>query len=216
VIFDLDGVIVDTARFHFLAWRRLARDLGIAFTRADNQRLKGVSRMRSLDIILDLGDRTASPDQKREWADLKNTYYRGYIEELTPADVLPGVLALCDALETRGTKLAVASASKNAPEVLERIGLSGRFAVTVDGNDLTRSKPDPEIFLLAAQRLGLAPPRCAVVEDAPAGIAAARAAGMRAIGIGDPGALAGADVVVARPHQLTVERVLGERRPVSP
>ncbi len=208
-IFDLDGVVVDTAELHFLAWRRLADELGIHFTRTDNERLKGVSRMRSLEIILDLGGRAATSVRKAEWAERKNGYYRRLVEELTPADVLPGALDLLDELEARGARLALASGSRNAPRVLERTGLSERFSAKVDGNDLTRSKPDPQIFLLAARRLGLPPAECAVIEDAPAGIEAARAADMRAIGIGDPRELAAADLVVSRVAELGADDVLG-------
>jgi beta-phosphoglucomutase len=216
VILDLDGVIVDTARLHFQAWLRLAGELGVKFTAKDNERLKGVSRMRSLEILLEIGGVQASQEQKQEWADRKNGYYQALIEELTPGDMLPGMLALIGELQARGIRLAMASASRNAPRVLEKLNLSHRFAATVSGNDLTRAKPDPQIFLLAAERLGEPPAACAVVEDAAVGVQSALAAGMRAIGVGDPQVLHGADIIVTSTAYLTAEKVLGGQEADQP
>lgn len=184
VIFDLDGVIVSTDELHYRAWKRLADEEGICFGREANQRLRGVSRMASLEIVLERTEREYSPDERAELAARKNGYYRGLLGRLGPGDVLPGAMELLEELKTRGVKVAVASSSRNAPTILERIGLDGYFDATADGNDVTRSKPDPQVFLLAAERLGLPPEECIVVEDAEAGVGAALAGGMKVLGIG--------------------------------
>lgn len=197
VLFDLDGVLVTTDEFHYRAWQRLADEEGIYFDRAINERLRGVSRMESLEILLARSTRTYSPQEKQALADRKNSAYRESLKSLTPSDVLPGVREMLTGLRSRGIRLAVGSSSRNAPLILERTGLYGAFDVVVDGNDIRRSKPDPEVFLLAAERLGLAPRECLVVEDALAGIEAARRAGMRVLGIGTPESLPGVRPVVA-------------------
>ncbi len=184
VIFDLDGVIVSTDDCHYRAWKRMADEEGIYFDEVINQRLRGVSRMDSLEIILEKATRTYSPDEKKKLADRKNGYYRQLIQELTPDRILPGVMSILEGLRKEGFKVAVGSSSKNAPLILERIGLKETFDVVVGGNDITKSKPDPEVFLLAAERLKVDPAHCVVVEDADAGIEAALAADMRVIGVG--------------------------------
>ncbi len=184
VIFDLDGVIVSTDDCHFLAWKALADEEGVAFDRHDNERLRGVSRMESLDILLEKSEREYSDSEKLDLATRKNNVYRELINELTPDDILPGVMDLLNGLKADGVKIAIGSSSKNSPAILERIGLAGFFDAEADGNDISRSKPDPEVFLLAAKRLGLPANECLVVEDADAGVESALAAGMRVLGVG--------------------------------
>jgi beta-phosphoglucomutase len=182
VIFDLDGVITDTAEYHFQAWKRLAEEEGIPFTRADNEKLRGVSRRESLRLLL--GNRQISEDQAQEWMARKNSYYREMITSLTPADQLPGVTSLLSELRIAGFKLAIASASRNAPDVITRLGIEDQIDVCADGSSIERQKPAPDLFLHTAHLLGVPPSSCLVVEDAASGIQAAQAAGMLAVGIG--------------------------------
>lgn len=184
VIFDLDGVLVSTDELHYAAWKRLADREEIYFDRAINDRLRGVSRMASLEIILERAGRTYSEDEKQEMASFKNGLYVDLLDGLTPADVLPGVIETLDGLAARGVHTAVGSSSKNAKKILEKTGLLDRFDAVADGTDVTRSKPDPEVFLCAAKKLGVEPALCAVVEDAEAGIEAAKAGGMTALAVG--------------------------------
>ncbi len=184
VIFDLDGVIVSTDDCHYLAWQRMADEEGIAFDRHINERLRGVSRMDSLDIILEKATRTYTPAQKDAMAARKNAYYVELIGKLTPADILPGAMDVLQALRKKGVKVAIGSSSRNTPIILAQIGLSDYFDAVADGNQISRSKPDPEVFLLAAKLLKLAPADCLVVEDADAGVEAALAGGMKALGVG--------------------------------
>ena len=175
VIFDLDGVLCSTDECHYLAWKELADSLGIPFDETINRRLRGVSRMESLDIILQAAGRAFSSREKQALAARKNERYRRLLMKLTPADLPGGVRATLDELRRRGLRLAVGSSSKNTPLILQRLGLEDWFDAVADGNDITRSKPDPEVFLLAAERLRLPPGECMVVEDADAGIEAALA-----------------------------------------
>ena len=184
VIFDLDGVIVSTDEFHYQGWQRLADELGVAFDRHVNERLRGVSRMSSLEILLERATRSYSLTEKQEFCERKNGYYRALLEKLSPADILPGVLNLLPSLKARGVKIAIGSSSRNCPTILECVGLTGVFDAVVDGNHITKTKPDPETFLLAAQRLGIPPSDCLVVEDAEAGVSAALAAGMKVLAVG--------------------------------
>ncbi len=184
VIFDLDGVIVSTDEFHYLGWKRMADEEGIPFDRSMNERLRGVSRMESLEIILEKADRPYTDDEKKELAGRKNNYYRQLLENLSPANILPGVMGLLDGLRQEGVRIAVGSSSRNTPVIIEKIGLFHVFDAIADGNGIVNSKPDPEVFLLAAQKLGVEPARCLVVEDAEAGVIAARAAGMRVVAVG--------------------------------
>jgi beta-phosphoglucomutase len=204
-IFDLDGVIVDTAKFHFLAWQRLAKELGIVFTEADNERLKGVSRMESLDILLSLGTRTFDAKAKEEMATRKNGWFVEYIHAMKPEDVFPGVRELLIQLRHQGYKLGLASSSKNAGTVLSRVGIAELFDTVVDGTMIKNSKPDPEVFLLAAERLKAKPAECLVFEDAEAGVEAAVRAGMKCIGIGSPAQLGKANRVVTRTGEFKAE-----------
>lgn len=185
VIFDLDGVLIHTDDLHYRAWSAIADRLGIPFTREDNDRLRGVSREDSLDIILGLGATEVSKTEKELLADEKNAMYRTLLRGLSPADVDPGVRDTLAALKERGLRLAVGSSSKNAKMILERTGLRTWFDAVSDGENITRSKPDPEVFLRAAEFLALTPGECAVVEDARAGVDAARDGGFTSFGIGD-------------------------------
>ncbi|NLW11575.1 MAG: beta-phosphoglucomutase [Clostridiaceae bacterium] len=185
VIFDVDGVLLSTDEQHYLAWKQLADEEGIYFDHTINGRLRGVSRMQSLDIILEKADRTYSEEEKQALAERKNNNYRELISKITPDDVLPGVIKCLDAFKELGLRLATGSSSKNAPELLRRTGLAGYFEATADGNEISRSKPDPEVFLVAANKLKLDPGSCLVVEDAVSGIEAAKAGGFRSLAVGD-------------------------------
>jgi beta-phosphoglucomutase len=204
-IFDLDGVIVDTAKFHYLAWQRLAKELGITFTETDNERLKGVSRMESLDILLSLGSKSYDQKAKEEMAARKNAWFVDYINAMKPDDVFPGVGELLQQLRKQGYKLGLASSSKNAATVLGRVGIADLFDTVVDGNMIKNSKPDPEVFLLAASNLKAKPSECVVFEDAEAGVEAAVRAGMKSVGIGSPQQLGKANRVVARTGDFKTE-----------
>ena len=196
VIFDLDGVLTDTAEYHFLAWKQLATQLGIEFSRADNELLKGVDRMGSLELILQLGQKQLSQDDKLMLAEQKNAEYLKLVQLMSPADLFPGVLPLFSSLKAAGVKTALASASKNAALVLQKLGIPALFDYVADSNLIKNGKPDPEIFLTCAEALGVKPERCIGVEDAPAGVTAIKAAGMYALGIGEPHALTQADLVI--------------------
>lgn len=196
-IFDLDGVIVDTARYHYQAWKNLASRLGFEFTEQHNERLKGVSRMRSLEILLEVGGITADQKTKEQWAAEKNTEYVRLLDGLTQKDLLPGAKELLLQLRARRTRIALGSASKNAPLILDKLEISTLFDAIVDGTVVSRAKPDPEVFLKAADMLQLAPSTCVVFEDAQAGIQAARAAGCSVIAVGSPDQLIGADRYVS-------------------
>jgi len=196
-IFDLDGVIVDTAHYHFLAWKRLAAELGIELTEAHNEKLKGVSRMRSLEIILDLGKIKVSEHEKELLANKKNSWFVDYVERMAPEEIFPGVKNLLLDLKARGFKIALASSSKNAKTVIKLLNIANLFDAIVDGNMITHSKPHPEIFLLAASKLGVQPDSCLVFEDAEAGVDAALAAGMKCVGVGSFTQLSRAHLVVS-------------------
>jgi beta-phosphoglucomutase len=195
-IFDLDGVIVDTAKYHYLAWRRLAQSLGFDLTLQQNELLKGVSRMQSLEIVLGIGGGTHTDEEKLALAEKKNAWYVEYISAMTPAEILPGVLDFVASLRALGIRTAIASASRNTPTILRAVKLEGVFDAVVDGSVAKKAKPDPEVFLIAAARLQAAQADCVVFEDAAAGVEAARRAGMRVVGIGRPAALSQADIVV--------------------
>jgi len=195
VLFDLDGVIVDTAKYHYLAWKMIADQEGIPFDEHINERLKGVSRMASLDIILEKGKRVYSEQEKLKLAQVKNDAYVEMIGKLKPEEILPGVKNFLVALRDAGIKRAICSASKNAVMILDRLELTQFFDTIVSGNDTSRSKPDPEVFTMAAERFKLSPANCLVVEDAFAGVQGAKAGGMQALGIGDAKVLHNADMV---------------------
>ena len=194
VIFDLDGVIVSTDGYHYKAWKAMADKEGIYFDEIINNRLRGVSRMASLEIILEKATKTYTEDEKVALATLKNDIYRESLSELTPDDILPGVMNTLEGLKAKGVKIAIGSSSKNTPVILKQIGLYDYFDAVADGNQITHSKPDPEVFLLAAKLVGQDPADCAVVEDAYAGIDAAKAGGMKAVAVGDASKYEKADV----------------------
>jgi beta-phosphoglucomutase len=183
-IFDLDGVIVDTARHHYLAWQKIANQLGIEFTPEHNEELKGVSRIKSLDIILKLGKVEATQDDKKIWLKQKNDDYLNYLKDIDQSEVLPGVLPILEYLKEKNQAIALGSASKNARPILEKTGVINFFDAIVDGNDVSNAKPDPEVFLQAARKLGVLPENSIVFEDSVAGIQAANIAKMTSIGIG--------------------------------
>ena len=184
-IFDLDGVIVGTAKYHFLAWKKIAKQLGIDFTHENNELLKGVSRVRSLDIILELGQIEASQEDKNKWLIQKNEDYLSYIVDMDASEILPGVLPVLQYLKDQKQLIALGSASKNARPILEKTGTLSYFDAIVDGNDVSNAKPDPEVFLIAAKLLGTKPEDSIVFEDSVAGVQAANIANMTSVGIGE-------------------------------
>jgi len=202
VIFDLDGVIVDTAKYHFIAWQEIARQLGINFTEKDNEKLKGVSRVKSLDIILELGNKKLSKAEKAALLEAKNNRYLSLISKMNEDEMLPGIKKLLNDLQNAGMSFALGSASKNARRILNALGITDMFTAIVDGNDVTKAKPDPEVFTTAADKLGVPYELCIVVEDSQAGIEAAKNAGMKVIGIGDKNNLEKADFVLPETGRL--------------
>ena len=206
-IFDLDGVVVDTAKYHYLAWKRLANELGFDFSEEHNEKLKGVSRMESLRILLEVGGIALSMQDQLVLADKKNNWYKEYIGKMTPEEVLPGAISFFTELKSHGIKLGLGSASKNASTILERTNLMEWFDAIIDGNKTQKAKPDPEVFLLGAKALDTKPSECIVFEDAEAGIEAALNAGMRSVGIGDPRILGKANLVVAGLHEMKFEKL---------
>ena len=188
-IFDLDGVIVDTAKYHYLAWKNLANELGFEFTHEQNELFKGVSRKRCLEILLEIGGIKATQEQFDTWMIEKNVDYLQYIDKMDASEILPDVPKVLDFLKAKNIPIALGSASKNAKPILEKVNLLSYFDAIVDGNNVTKAKPDPEVFLIAADKLGVSSSRCVVFEDAVAGIQAANAANMVSIGIGDSNVL---------------------------
>ena len=204
-IFDLDGVIVDTAKYHFLAWQRLAIELGGNLTEQQNEKLKGVSRMKSLDLILEWNGIELSEEEKVKWATIKNEWYREFILKMGADEILEGVLPFLEVLKDKGIKIALGSASKNAATVIQRVGLNDDFQIIVDGTKTTRSKPDPQVFEMAAEQMGLSPVECVVFEDAPKGVDAALNGGFYAVGIGKPEHLGHAHMVIPNFINQTLE-----------
>ncbi len=192
-IFDLDGVIVDTAKYHYLAWKKLANQLGFDFSEEQNEMFKGVSRKRCLEILLKIGDIKATQEQFDTWMVEKNVDYLQYIDKMDASEILPDVKKVLEFLVANKQPIALGSASKNAQPILEKVGLLPYFDAIVDGNNVTKAKPDPEVFLIAAKQLGVNPGNCVVFEDAVAGIEAANKANMISIGIGDENVLNQAD-----------------------
>lgn len=206
-IFDLDGVIVDTAKYHFLAWKNLANSLGFDFTEDQNELLKGVSRVKSLEILLDIGKVDLSEEKKQKLLSEKNAEYLAHVYTMDASEILPGITELLHYLHQKNIPFALGSASKNAPLILEKVGLHHLFSAIVDGNDVSLAKPDPEVFLIAAKKLDKNPEDCIVIEDALAGIQAAKNAKMTCIGIGDSTVLQEADFVLADTNKLTIDFV---------
>jgi beta-phosphoglucomutase len=214
-IFDLDGVIVDTAKFHYLAWKKLANDLGFDFSEKQNEMLKGVSRSKSLEILLEIGNLSLTQEQKEKLMFEKNQRYLSSVESLGASEILPGIKDLILFLKSKNIRVALGSASKNAIPLLKSLELFEFFDAIVDGNDVTHAKPDPEVFLLAAEKLRVSPENCVVVEDSQAGIQAANIAGMTSLGIGSPENLSGSDFLFASTGDLTtdfVERFLNFKK----
>lgn len=210
IIFDLDGVITDTAEYHYLAWKDLADELNISFSRELNEQLKGISRMGSLEIILKSAGKEQEYSElaKIELAERKNQLYQSLIAKITPADILPNIKQLITDIRAKGIRLGLASVSKNAFTVMEKLKLTDLFETIVDASTIKNGKPDPEIFLTAAQLLNVDPTACIGIEDAAAGVESIKRAGMYAIGIGSPAILAQADIVYTSTSELTLERII--------
>ena len=206
-IFDLDGVIVDTAVYHYKAWKRLANQMGFDFTEEQNEKLKGVSRTRSLELILQWGGVTKTDAEKEELATQKNTWYVDMISHMKPDEILPGAKGFVQTCRDAGIKTALGSASKNSMMILEKIGMVNLFDAIIDGNKVSKAKPDPEVFLKGAEEVGIAPANCVVFEDAIAGIEAAIAGGMKSVGIGSPEVLGEANLVVSGLNEMSLEKL---------
>lgn len=207
-IFDLDGVIVDTAKYHFLAWRRLANSLGFDFTEHDNEQLKGVSRVESLKLILRLGDKHLSEDEFQSALAIKNEWYLEHIQKIGPEEILPGAAEFVSSVRQLGIKVALGSASKNALLILKRIQMIDQFDAIIDGNVVSQAKPDPEVFLQAAMALQVVPEQCVVFEDALAGVHAALNAKMKVIGIGTKDVLHEAHFVMPNFLNTTIDDII--------
>ncbi|WP_425453228.1 beta-phosphoglucomutase [Cohnella lupini] len=201
-LFDLDGVIVDTAKYHYLAWKWLADQWGFEFTESDNERLKGVSRTRSLEIVLEIGGIVLDEEEKQRKAEEKNERYLQYIRQMDESELLPGAKQYLLQLRERGVRIALGSASKNASFILGKVGIAELFDAVIDGTKVSKAKPDPEVFLAGCRELGLDPEDCVVFEDAEAGIAAAIAAGIYVVGIGRQDILGEADLVIGGLEEL--------------
>lgn len=206
-IFDLDGVIVDTAIYHYKAWRRLANSLGFDFTSAQNEELKGISRIDSLKLILAWGSISKTDEEMQRLATQKNDWYVAMIKEMTPEQILPRAKEFLEEVKANNYLIALGSASKNAELILTQIGLTAYFDVLIDGNKVTRSKPDPQVFLVAAKELKVEPEECVVFEDAIAGVQAAKNGKMKVVGIGDKELLRMADLVVGGLDEMTIEKL---------
>jgi beta-phosphoglucomutase len=204
-VFDLDGVLVDTAKYHYLAWKKFAEEFNYDFTEEENEEFKGVSRKRCLEILLNKVGVEANQDQIDQWLIQKNEDYLSYISEMNPSEVLPGVKDFLDSLKSKGIPMAVGSASKNAVPILEKVELLSYFTDIIDGNKVSKAKPDPEVFVLAAKALHVKAEDTIVFEDAIAGIQAANAAGMLSIGVGDQNVLCEADYNIENFNDITNE-----------
>ena len=207
LIFDLDGVLVDTAKYHYLAWKQLADELGIPFTEKDNERFKGVSRARCMEILLELGSRTMSEAEKDAYSNKKNNIYIDYIKKMGEDEIFPGVKEFLSDARKKGYCIALGSASKNTALILERLHISNYFDTVVDGTQVTQAKPDPAVFLCGAARLGTVPKECIVFEDAAAGVQAAHAGGMKAVGIGAKENLPEADLILSGVDGVPIDSV---------
>jgi kojibiose phosphorylase len=204
-IFDLDGVLTDTAEFHYRAWQKLADEEGIPFNREANEALRGISRRDSLIKII--GELNYSESQIQEMMERKNRYYVEFIQQITPKDLLPGASDLIDELRRHGIKIAIGSGSKNARSVIEKLGIVDKLDAIADGNSVNRSKPAPDLFLYAASQLGLEPADCVVVEDAASGVEAALAGGMRTIGIGSDQRVGAAQIILPSLEGATFKNI---------
>jgi beta-phosphoglucomutase len=209
VLFDLDGVLVSTDEYHFRSWLRLSKEEGFDFFDHEfNHQFRGVARMECVEILTRASGRSYTAEQKQEIADRKNRYFAESLASVTPNELLPGALAALQELKRRGIKIAVASNSRNAKPIINRVGIEKYLDAVVDGHEIENSKPDPEVFLLAAKNVGVVAAQCIVVEDAVAGIEAARRAGMKALGIGSRERLPNADIVVADLSAISMDQLL--------
>jgi beta-phosphoglucomutase len=207
-IFDLDGVICDTAKYHFKAWRRLANELGIDFTEEENEKLKGVSRIESLNLILRWGGKESHDDEEKNiLANQKNEWYLEFVQKMTPEDALPGVKRFLDGLKAKGVKIGLGSASKNAVPILDLLNLTAYFDVIIDGTKTTLSKPDPQVFLMGAEALGLSPKECIVFEDAEKGVEAALRGDFYTVGVGKSDILDAAHIVIPNFEYIDFEEI---------
>jgi len=206
-IFDLDGVIIDTAQFHFLSWKRIADELEVTFTIADNEKLKGVGRMQSLEAILSMGNLVIEESEKKKLTDRKNDWFIEFVNKIQPEDIFPGVIEVFNVLKKNSIAIALGSSSKNAQLVIDRLQIRSYFDVIVDGLDIQNTKPNPEVFLKAAKLLNIPAIDCIVVEDAQAGVEAALRAGMKCIGIGTKEKLRNANLVLTQTRDITIERL---------
>lgn len=204
-IFDLDGVLVDTAHYHYLAWKRLCNELGFDLTEEENEELKGISRVESMEILLKKGGVTLSDADKKQHMDMKNEWYLDYVDTMAGGEVLPGVVPFLYDVKESGRKIVLGSASKNAIKILTRVGLVNLFDDIIDGTKVTKGKPNPQTFTLGAQAAGVKPKECVVFEDAAAGIEAALAAKMYAIGVGSPDILKKAHRVIPGFQQVKID-----------
>jgi len=204
-IFDLDGVIVDTAKYHFLAWKKLANSIDVDFTETQNEQLKGVSRVKSLEKILSWGNKTISEDEFMALMAKKNDDYLSYIDKMGESEILPDVPKILNHLNENNQGIALGSASKNARKILQKVNLISNFQAIVDGNDVSKAKPDPEVFLIGAKALNQKPENCIVFEDSVAGVQAANNANMISIGIGDKTVLSEADYVFKDFTEISIE-----------
>ena len=207
-LFDLDGVVVNTAKYHYLAWKKIATDLGFEFSELDNERLKGISRTESLDLLLEIGNLKLDPETKKELAEIKNNFYVSSIQKMNSDEILPGVIRFLNELHDGGILIALGSASKNAMTILNKINIIQLFDVIIDGNKVSKAKPDPEVFIKGAAELGVEPQYCVVFEDAQAGIEAARNGGMNTIGVGEPENLKNADFVIPGFETITLDQLI--------
>ncbi len=214
-VFDLDGVIVDTAKYHYQAWKRLANGLGFDLSAQQNELLKGVSRMASLDIVLGFGNVNATDAEKERYAAQKNAWYLEFVAHMTKDEILPNADSFIRAARAKGLRISLASASKNSMTILNALGIAALFDAVIDGTQVTNAKPDPEVFVKASQALDLKPSECLVFEDAEAGVAAALAAGMRCVGIGSPAQLARADIVIRGFAGMSPEAILQQFEPAA-
>jgi len=214
-IFDLDGVIVDTAKYHFLAWKRLAELLEISFTEEQNEKMKGISRMASLEMLLDFGDQTLSDQDKLKYCATKNAWYLELVKEMNEEEILPGVTTFIDSLRKQNIGIGLGSASKNARAILQKVSLTELFDVIVDGNDVVKSKPDPEVFLKGANALQFDPTNILVIEDSAKGIDAAIQGGFHTLGIGHIEHLSHASWVVPSLTGITIEKIESELEAVT-
>lgn len=207
-LFDLDGVIVDTAKYHFKAWRKMANAIGFDFSEKENEKLKGVSRTDSINLILGWGGVTLTEEEKVKWAAQKNDWYLEFLQKMDKKEILPGALELVQDLKQKGYRIALGSSSKNAVLALSKVGMLHFFEEIIDGTKTTRSKPDPQVFQMGATALDCQPNECIVFEDAESGVEAALAGGFYAVGMGSPDNLGKAHLVLSTLADITIEEII--------